>query len=367
MRSLYIHIPFCFKKCLFCSFAISVGAAHRADEYLSALEKEMRRYKNEKISTIYFGGGTPNFLVIAQLSRVLNALKNNFDIANDACVSIEVNPEGVSEAYANDLKHLGFSRVSLGVQTWNNAYLKFLGRAHDGTMAHQAYRNLCDAGFKDINVDLMYGFPGQSRRELELDLEVLAALGSQHVSIYTLTIEPNSRFYAKAVALDGDEKLADDYVFVTQFLESRGLKQYEVSNFAREGFASRHNLAYWQGKDYIGIGMAAHGLLSGRRYWNEATLPTYINAVNAQGHAIAGEELLSAQTRLSEDLIFGLRMNQGVVVQELERKHGLELTQAQRQTLQALIDEGYLQKDHERICSTLKGRLVLDEIAVRLI
>ncbi len=367
MRSLYIHIPFCFKKCLFCSFAISVGAAHRADEYLAALEKEMLRYKNEKIDTIYFGGGTPNFLGIAQISRVINALKDNFDIADDASVSIELNPEGVSAGYTNDLKRLGFNRVSLGVQTWNDAYLNFLGRAHNSAMAHQAYRYLRDAGFKDINVDLMYGFPGQSRGELEVDLEVLAALGSQHVSIYTLTIEPNSRFHAKAVALDSDEKLADDYVFVTQFLESRGLKQYEVSNFAREGFASRHNLAYWQGKDYIGIGMAAHGLLSGRRYWNEATLPKYIDAVNAQGHAIAGEEFLSAQTRLSEDLIFGLRMNQGVVVNEIERKHGLVLTPVQQRTLQALIDEGFLQKDQQRILSTIKGRLVLDEIAVRLI
>ncbi len=367
MKSLYIHIPFCLKKCLFCSFAISVGAGHRVDEYINILENEMKNHKGEKISTIYFGGGTPNFLNSNQILRITNAVKNNFIISADASWSIEANPEGVDAPAGLQLVHLGFTRVSLGIQTFDDTYLKFLGRAHDRLRALSAYAHLRDAGMADINVDLMYGFPKQTRAELESDLRQVVALGPQHVSIYTLTIEPNSRFYATAVKLDADEKLADDYVFVAEFLEAHGLKQYEVSNFAREGFESRHNMAYWQGGDYIGIGMGAHGLDQDRRYWNEDTLAKYIDAIKTKGHAVAGEEKLSKQTRLTEDLIFGLRMNQGVSVVQLERKAGITLKDEQRHVLDDLVKEGFLEEQQGIIRSTLKGRLVLDEIAVRLV
>ena len=367
MKSLYIHIPFCSKKCLFCSFAISVGAAHRVEEYLDALETELINYDKVEISTIYFGGGTPNFIHSNQIARIMKNIKDNFQVSDNASWSMEVNPEKIDAQHARQLSILGFNRVSLGMQTFNDVYLKFLGRTHDRATGVRAYAHLRDAGFKDINIDLMYGFPGQTRAELAQDLNEVITLYPQHVSIYTLTIEPNSRFYVKAVKLDSDDKLADDYVFVSQSLEAQGLKQYEVSNFAQEGFMSRHNLSYWQGGDYIGVGMGAHGLDQGRRYWNEDTLSKYIDAIKLKGNAVHGEEKLSSLTRLTEDLIFGLRMNAGVSVEQLEQRAGVTLKAEQSKELASLIKEGFLEKDKGFIRSTIKGRLVLDEIAVRLI
>jgi len=367
MKSLYIHIPFCLKKCLFCSFAISVAAEHRADEYIHALEIEIKNIKREKLNTIYFGGGTPTMLNSFQISKIMNIVRNNFDVDDQTTWSIEANPDNMDEKNANEISKLGFNRISLGVQTFDETYLKFLGRAHDRQQALNAYQHLRNAGMNNINVDLMYGFPKQTRVELVKDLEIVVSLNPEHVSIYTLTIEPHSKFFTKAVKLDSDEKLAEDYVFVTEFLESKGLMQYEVSNFAKPGFESKHNMVYWQGGDYIGIGMGAHGLIDNRRYWNEDTLSKYLDAIKEKGQAVAGEEVLSKQTRLTELLIFGLRMNQGVVIQDLEERMGLKIIQEQQNVLQDLIKEGFLVEKHQKICTTLKGRLMLDEIAIRLV
>lgn len=367
MKSLYIHIPFCFRKCLFCSFAISVAAEHRMDEYINALEIEIKNLKRKKINTIYFGGGTPTMLNSNQILKIMNVVRNHFDVDEKTQWSLEANPENVDSIFSKQLHGLGFSRISLGVQTFNDTYLKFLGRVHDSKRALDAYAHLRAAGFQNINIDLMYGFPKQTSAELKDDLEKVVSLQSEHVSIYTLTIEPNSRFHAQAVKLDSDEKLADDYVVVTEFLEAKGLMQYEVSNFARVGHESRHNLVYWQGDDYYGVGMGAHSLIDDKRYWNEDTLSKYIEAINAKGNAIAGEEILSKQTRLTELLIFGLRMNQGVNVKMIEEKIGVTISQDQQDTLQDLVYTNFLEEKKGQLRTTLQGRLVLDDIAVRLI
>jgi len=365
--SLYVHIPFCVKKCLFCSFAVSVGQAHRADDYIDALENEMRPYKGATLKTVYLGGGTPTFLSDAQLQRLTNIVRQNFIVAPDVPWSIEANPEGIDERRALLLKNLGVTRVSMGVQSFNDAYLRFLGRAHDRLQALRAFEALRGAGFDNINVDLMYGFPGQSRDELWADLQAVAALPSEHVSVYTLTIEPNSRFYARQVKLDGDEKLADDYVFVAEFLENAGLKQYEVSNFARPGFESAHNTVYWEGGDYIGLGMGAHSLMGNERFWNVSTLNDYLQKIAGEGRAVEGREALSAQTRLTERLVFGLRMNRGVSIPIIEKAAGAVLPPEGKKLIDDLVEEGLLSREGDRVKATVRGRLVLDEIASRLV
>ncbi len=367
MKSLYVHIPFCLKKCLFCSFAISVAAEHRMDEYIDALEIEIKNFKNEKINTIYFGGGTPTMLNSFQISRIIRMIENNFDVDAKTEWSIEANPDNINTDNAQQLRSLGFNRISLGVQTFDETYLKFLGRVHDRTKALSAYQNLRDAGFDNINVDLMYGFPKQTRIELSQDLEMVVSLNPQHVSIYTLTIEPHSKFYAKAVKLDADDKLADDYVYVADFLSAKGLMQYEVSNFARAGFESKHNMVYWTGGDYIGIGMGAHGLINDRRYWNEDTLASYIDAIKIKGKAVQDQEKLSKHTRLTELLIFGLRMNRGVSINAIETQMGVTLNAEQQDTLKDLVATGFLSQVNGIWRTTQQGRLVLDDIAVQLI
>ena len=209
--SLYIHIPFCNRKCLFCSFVIAVGQEHRREEYVSALINEIKNKESQSIKTIYFGGGTPSMLDEAGLERLMNALRNKFSFQNDIEMTIEANPESINREKAKFFKAQGFNRISLGVQSMDDRYLKFLGRTHDARGAREAFRILREAGFSNINLDLMYAFPGQTQEQLLEDVRHISSLNSEHLSLYTLTIEPHSRFFAAQMKLDDDEKLAEHY------------------------------------------------------------------------------------------------------------------------------------------------------------
>ena len=366
-NSLYVHIPFCLNKCLFCSFAVSVGQGHRADDYIGALEREAQVHRGARLNTVYLGGGTPTFLSAVQLERLMKFLRGHFIFEPDCEITIEANPDDVHIEKAECLLDLGFNRVSMGAQTFDDRYLKFLGRTHDAARARAAFECLRQAGFGNINVDLMYGFPGQSEEELDNDARRLADLQREHVSGYTLTIEPNSRFYARQMKLDDEEKLARHYALVTQALETAGLRQYEVSNFARHGYESRHNSHYWTGGDYIGLGMGAHSHAAGRRFWNEDKLVPYLEKVNAAGSAVAGEENLSLRQRLGERFVLGLRTNKGVDHAVLEDEIGCRLEKDVLRQVTELVKEGFLEKEGTTVRATMKGRLVLDDISARLI
>ncbi len=357
--SLYIHIPFCLRKCLFCSFVVSVGQEHRGDDYVSALLVEARAHRGKHIKTVYLGGGTPSMLSGAQLTRLLEGVRANFIIAPKAELSIEANPEGITLEKARCLRELGFNRISLGVQSLDERYLKFLGRAHDRQRAIDAYGILREAGIDNINLDLMYGFPNQTLEELEADVRGIASLGSEHLSLYTLTVEPNSRFYAKQMKLDDNEKLAEHFMLVGRLLAEYGFMQYEISNFAKEGFESAHNTNYWLGGEYLGLGVGAHGYLEGRRYWNADKLADYFDAINKEGCAVDGYEDLSEDTRLMEKIIFGLRMNRGI--------DAAMVPSGKENIIAQLVADGFLARHNGVLRATAQGRLVLDEISTRLI
>ncbi len=357
--SLYIHVPFCTRKCLFCSFVVAIAQEHRADDYVDALLHESQAHHGHKINTIYLGGGTPSTLSEAQLTKLMQGLRNNFILDAKCEMTIEANPEGITLEKAQCLKALGFNRISLGVQSLDERYLRFLGRVHNRQAAIDAYGVLRTAGFDNINLDLMYAFPGQTAAELEEDVRAIAALGSEHLSLYTLTIEPNSRFYATQMKLDDEGKLADHFLLVAKILDEYGLKQYEVSNFAKPGFESKHNINYWLGGEYAGIGVGAHGYLNGRRYWNTDKLQIYLERINREGSAIDGHEDLSDETRIMEKVIFGLRMNQGINISLVPaNKHDL---------IKDLVSQGFLSFESNQLKTTNQGRLVLDELATRLI
>ncbi len=353
--SVYIHIPFCSHKCLFCSFTIAVAQTSHSDDYLDRLAKEVGQYQGVSVDTIYVGGGTPSMLSEDQLKRLMTVIKENFSLRAGCEITMEANPEGIDLSKAATLKELGFNRVSLGVQSLNERYLKFLGRRHDAPRAKNAYNILKQAGFNNVNLDLMYAFPSQTKQELEEDVCAIASLGSEHLSLYTLTIEPNSRFYAQALKLDDDEKIAKDYQRVTEILGSYGFKQYEISNFAKEGYQSRHNKNYWSGKEYIGLGMGAHGFMGNRRYWNTERLQEYLTKADAR----AGFEELDTKTLIMEKVLFGLRMNEGI---------DTTLVPSDKKTIiDGFIQEGFLMVEGPRLKVTDKGRIVLDELSARLI
>ncbi|MCC6758894.1 MAG: radical SAM family heme chaperone HemW [Candidatus Omnitrophica bacterium] len=367
MSSLYIHIPFCQRKCFYCSFAVSIAQEHRFDEYVDALEKEAARYQGESIATVYLGGGTPSMLSSEQFGRLFKMIRGQFRLAKDCEITIEANPENLDLDKANFLFEAGVNRVSLGVQTLNEAHLKYLGRVHDSFKALSAFNDLRRAGFKNINVDLMYSFPGQSAAEIEQDVKTVLALGSEHVSIYTLTVEENSKFFIQKIKEQDDHDQGDQYQLVTDLLNAGGILQYEVSNFSKPGFESKHNINYWLNGNYVGLGMSSHSHRDGRRSWNTSKLADYLKKAAAGEDPEEGSEELDPKARLREALVFGLRMNRGVDLAELERKFSCAIEEKTEEYIAELMSGGLLSQNKNVLMATPEGRLVLDTIAVKLI
>ncbi len=363
--SIYVHIPFCKVKCPYCSFPVVIGQSDREKEYLDAVSAEAARHKGMKVSSVYIGGGTPSVLSDEGLAHLVSLITGCF-IVDENERTIELNPDGMTLSRAVLLKALGFTRVSFGVQSFHQKYLSYLGRTHTPDEGFNVFKMLRAAGFDNINVDLMFGFPGQTMAELDEDIDAVLSLGSEHVSIYALTVEPKSLFSVRS------EKVSDDlqeefYRRVWGRLNAAGLLQYEISNFSRLGFESVHNLNYWQGGEYLGLGMGAHSHLGGMRFWNADTFPKYLDRMRCDGSAVAGSENLPASEKMVETFLFGLRMNAGVDLDALQKRFGCRLTQDKVDELEHLIAAGFLVEDGERICVTDKGRLVLDEISARLI
>ncbi|MDE2027594.1 MAG: radical SAM family heme chaperone HemW [Candidatus Omnitrophica bacterium] len=357
--SLYIHIPFCSRKCLFCSFVIAVSQEHRRKEYVRAVASEMNNHTGTRLRTIYLGGGTPSHLDEDHLDDLMNAIRKNFSWDSGIEITIEANPESINAGKAQFLKRIGFNRVSLGVQSLDDRFLKFLGRNHNAAAALEANRVLREAGFDNINLDLMYAFPGQTGEELEKDVKGLAALGSEHLSLYTLTIEPNSRFHAAQIKLDDDEKLAQQYVLIGRLLQEYGFAQYEISNFAKQGFESAHNRNYWQGGPYIGLGVGAHAFDGRRRSWNTPRLQEYLDRASQGIPPVEGCEDLTDEQLTMEKVLLGLRMNKGI---------RWDLVPADRRPqVEVWIKDGFLARENGNLKATDRGRLVLDELSGRLI
>lgn len=366
-KSLYIHVPFCETKCFYCSFAVSVGQEKRAEQYIEALACEAAQYKGEALSTIYIGGGTPSHLSVEQIARMFDFLVESFDCSNIQETTFEANPESICPDKAKLLRSLGVDRVSVGIQTFSKDYLKFLGRKHEVNKAREAVNMLKQAGFDNINVDLMYGFPDQTAEQILDDVSAFKSLNCQHISLYALTLEEKTRLHTRKIVMPGNEKQAEFYDLVRTAIEAAGYSQYEISNFAVKGFESIHNLNYWQAGEYIGLGVGAHGYIKSRRFWNVSGLLDYLKRVEAGKSILEGEETLSEADQFKLALLFGLRMNRGVDMLSLEKRYGQQLSVEDRNIIQNLIDEGYMMYDNPYYSVTDRGRLVLDEISVRLI
>lgn len=367
MTGLYLHIPFCEKKCFYCAFITAVNQKHHADEYARSLAREMCLYQGEKIGSVYFGGGTPSLLSEERFLFLVASIKKYFKVADDAECTVEMNPEDVTASKLRCYPDAGVTRISLGVQTFNDSYLKFLGRCHNRAQALNAYHLIRDCGHMNVNIDLMYGFPEQTRDDIDQDLNVLQGLSCDHVSLYTLTVEEGSRFFRDKHVLPDAEAMADHYLFVRKQVLSMGFEHYEVSNFARPGRRSVHNINYWQGGNYIGLGVAAHSHQDGCRSWNVSRLRTYIEKMRREGSAKEGQENLSLQQRLGELLVFGLRMLEGVDMEQIQLEIGVRFSDQQRDCLGRFISDGYLRLEEKHLSVTEKGLVILDELSPYLL
>jgi oxygen-independent coproporphyrinogen III oxidase len=364
-RSLYVHIPFCRNKCPYCSFPGAAGPVRHEKDYCAALARELRSYAGQTVTSVYVGGGTPSSLSPDGIEQLVTAIALcPRDVESE--FTFEFNPEDVTPDAARRVRSIGVTRVSYGMQSFHEKYLAYLGRRHTPAQGIQAFEVLKAAGFDNINVDVIFGFPGQSADDMERDIDQAVSLGATHVSLYALTIEPRSLFHVRGEAV-ADDAQADLYRRGCARLNAAGIEQYEVSNFARPGFESRHNLNYWQGGEYIGLGMGAHSHIDGVRSWNADTLPRYLAMMREGGSARTGEERLPPRRKMMETVLFGLRMNAGVDIAAAQKRYGAVLTPEQQKEFAGLASSGFLTESNGRVRATDRGRLVLDEIAARLI
>ncbi|HLF17602.1 MAG TPA: radical SAM family heme chaperone HemW [Candidatus Omnitrophota bacterium] len=365
--SLYVHIPFCEKKCFYCSFVVSVGQERRMGDYLKCLREEASRHKGKTLCSVYFGGGTPTFLSDHQLESLLAMVVEVFDVGPNIEWSVEANPEHLSKDKLNILKRYGVNRISLGVQTFNESFLRFLGRNHTRSKAIEAYELIRQAGFHNVNVDLMFGYPKQTIHELREDLKEMVRLKSEHMSLYALTVEERSRFFAEGMKLPQDELVGRFYMEIKDTLERAGFGQYEVSNFALPGHESRHNIHYWKGGFYIGLGVGAHSHRFGRRWWNISRLTDYLQRMEEGQSVEEDSEELTPRQRFMERILFGLRMNEGVDLRAIETGLGQALTDEQNKLIETYIQKGLLIERGDSLQVSDRGRLVLDELCAQLI
>ena len=368
MQGLYIHIPFCKSRCIYCGF-FSTTMLDLRQQYVDALcqEMKMRCQRAENISTIYLGGGTPSQLTTDQLRQILHRAYIYNKVEKDAEVTIEVNPDDVTERFANDLTQLPVNRISMGVQTFDDKRLRFLHRRHTAEQVTTAVDRLRAAGIKNISIDLMYGFPGETIADCEADIAKALSLQVEHISTYCLMIEEDTQLQQmlqQGNITETEEELERQmYETIINRLEDGGYEQYELSNFARPGFQSRHNSSYWDGTPYIGIGAAAHSYDIESRSWNIADIRQYIQGM-ANSQRIYEEERLDSDTRYNDAITVALRTSRGLDLQALSPKHRTYcLENAQRYLDDSLLE---LTPDN-RLRLTRRGLFVSDMIMSNLI
>ncbi|HSV43629.1 MAG TPA: radical SAM family heme chaperone HemW [Candidatus Bathyarchaeia archaeon] len=367
MDAVYFHIPFCRKKCFYCSFIVAIAQQRHMRSYADALCTQMRSCDSRTISSIYFGGGTPSQLPVEDFQKINDRLRKSFVVDDQGEYGIEINPEDVTPEKLQCYRDAGVNRISIGVQTFQDHYLRLLGRVHSAMQAQEAYETARRAGFSNISLDLMYGFPGQTISEIEQDLKVLCGLDCEHVSLYSLTIEPGSKFYRELAGSPAVTAADKQYLFVRDYLCRNGFEHYEVSNFSKYGYESRHNLNYWRGGNYLGFGVAAHSHENGRRWWNMIGVRDYVKRVEQGESVVEGEEFLSSSKRLSEALVFGLRMITGVSLSELTARYGCDFSEEQKKMIVKFCMDEFLRLEDGVLRATNKGLLVLDDISVGLL
>lgn len=370
--AIYIHIPFCDHKCIYCDF-YSIISYENTQTYLQSLIKEINFYSNifsndREIISIYFGGGTPSFMEPNYIGRIIEHVKSNFSVKRNAEITMETNPGTVTKEKLKEFEKAGINRISIGIQSFNNDELKFLTRIHD---AQTAIKTVYDASeiFQNISIDLILNLPKQTKEKWLNNLETAVQLPIVHISAYSLILEQGTILYK--MVLDGKVKMQNEdydaelYETTIDYLIQNGFLQYEVSNFTKPGFECVHNLTYWRYKDYLGLGTSAHSFINNKRWWNFSSVKFYNDAVDKNGTAVAGEEILTSKQMLDEYVMLALRSN-GLDLNELEKLFGNEWFVKNQKYINHLIDKNFITKDESFLKFTSKGYALCDEILANL-
>ena len=371
---LYVHVPFCRTRCHFCAFTLQIHREDRVQRYLNSLAREMQLHAQQqslagrRLDTVYFGGGTPTTLSVPQLLSILRQVRDMFGVEDAAEISVEAHPDTVTEDGLRALAAAGVNRISFGAQSMNDDELLHLGRRTSGDRTQAAVAMARAAGFSNINLDLIYGVPGQTLDGWLATLDDVLSMEPAHLSCYALTVEEKTRLHVdvrRGDVAEPDASLQNDMEDAAAGrLAKAGFMRYEISNYCRPGHACRHNLLYWQGHDYLGLGPSAQSYLDGRRFGNVESLDTYGSMLDARRLPIADSETLSADQRLRERLVFGLRLIEGVD-QVLLRHEPPD--RACQQAVDQLTRRGLLEERAGRLRLTEQGRRFADSVAAELI
>jgi oxygen-independent coproporphyrinogen-3 oxidase len=367
MVGLYIHFPFCERKCPYCDFYSAEKGDHLIPKYLDAVVKEAELYADvfphmkSNIQTVYFGGGTPSLLWPAHIETLLREFDKTFGFTSDAEITIEVNPGTVSLQTLRGYRSAGINRISIGVQSFNANELRLLGRIHTADQAENAVFLSAQAGFEDIGIDLIYGIPSQPIPDWRKTLTKAVSLMPTHISTYALTWD-TSTVIGRAIEVGelprpDEDTVSEMFLMADNVLSDNGYKHYEVSNFAKPGYRCRHNEGYWTGRSYLGLGPSAHSFVENQRFWNVYDVNLYITVLSQNQIPVDQREILSTRQRELEGIALGLRRQEGIAVKGMQRDD----------RILGLVKEGLASLHDDKMALTSKGLLLADEIALHLV
>ncbi|MGB5156767.1 radical SAM family heme chaperone HemW [Desulfobacterium sp. N47] len=365
---LYIHIPFCISKCPYCDF-YSITDHSLKKKFVKALLLEMSLYKSVPLiyDTIYIGGGTPSALKSKDIGQIIETVFNLYKITPDPEITIEVNPKTVTPGSLKEFKQTGINRINIGVQSFSDEYLRFLGRIHSAMEAKEAIAWAKNAGFENLGIDLIYGIPGQTEKSWLFDLKTAIQIEPDHISCYTLTYEPKTPIYnhmkSGAFSPMPDFLAGSLFELTSDFLENCGYIHYEISNFSKgTSKKSRHNLKYWSDAPYIGFGPSAHSFDGTSRSWNVRSVADYIKTIESGLFPVEEKEVLSKEQQIIEAILLGLRKKEGITISNFNIKFGLIFEEVFKETISDLKEKKLIALDNNQCRLTKKGTLLLDSI-----
>lgn len=372
MLGLYIHIPFCIKKCKYCDFNSFKLNVDEKRKYLNSLKREMELYKgnleDKIIDSVFVGGGTPSILNEGEIKILFQNIKNNFQIKDSAEITMECNPGTLTLNKLKTMKECGVNRLSIGLQAVQNNHLEYIGRVHTYEEFEKNYYQAKEVGFENINIDLMYALPNQSKEEWMESLEKVVKLNPTHISAYSLILEENTELFNmyekyEFKLLDEDADI-EMYEYTINYLKSNGYNQYEISNYAKKGFECKHNILYWKCENYVGLGVSASGFLNEKRYNNLCELNKYEEMIHSGKKPIEWEEKLSIKDEIEENIFLGLRMNEGIKFKDFHEKYNLNFEEEYKNEIDKLKKIKLIETTDEGMKLTQKGREISNSVFV---
>lgn len=376
--SLYVHIPFCLKRCIYCDFISGIYDPEKASAYIEALKQEISLISQESgiIETLYIGGGTPTALSTNLLKDLIGHIFSNHDFVDSYEATIEANPGTLDIEKLSALKEAGMNRLSIGVQSFNDEELRFLHRPHSSSEAEKAFHMARKAGFENISIDLIYGIPGQSIESWKKTLQRAVLLNPEHISTYELTIEKGTLLHERIE--DGGISVLDEDLIIQMYdhtidhLTSSGFEHYEISNFAKPGFKSRHNLNYWDRGDYYAAGLGAHSFVNGNRSYNAGDIELYLRSISEKKSPVQEKEYITKEKAVSEALFLALRKTEGINIESFFKRYGVNILSRYQNELAEMQKDGLIEITNSE-CSyetslklTRRGLLLSNEVFVKL-